>query len=60
MYPRSMFKNKNKKKNVYPCKLHLYYKKWGVKGSTLHGHVFMMIVFLRNYFFSSPEPKAHT
>ena len=29
-------------KNAYPCKPKFYYIKWGVRGCTLHGHVFMM------------------
>ena len=31
-YPQSMFKSKNKKKNVYPCKLQIWYIKLGCKG----------------------------
>ena len=30
-YPQSMFSNKNKKNNVYPCKSKFYYIKVGVK-----------------------------
>ena len=30
-------------KNEYPCKPQFYYKKWGVRGSSLHGHVCMML-----------------
>ena len=33
--------------NVYQCKLKFYYIKWGVRGSTLHGHVSMMIMTKR-------------
>ena len=43
MYPQSMFKSKNKKTNVYPCKPQLYYTKWGVKGYELHICVTMML-----------------
>ena len=31
-YPQSMFSNKNKKNNVYPCKPQFYYIKVGFKG----------------------------
>ena len=31
------------RKNVYPCKPQFYYVKVGCKGSTLHGHVFMIL-----------------
>ena len=31
-YPQSMFLNKNKKNNIYPCKSQFYYIKVGFKG----------------------------
>ena len=31
-YPQSMFSNRNKKNNVYPCKPQFYYIKVGFKG----------------------------
>ena len=31
-YPQSMFLNRNKKNNVYPCKPQFYYIKVGYKG----------------------------
>ena len=31
-YPQSMFLSRNKKNNVYPCKLQFYYIKVGFKG----------------------------
>ena len=31
-YPQSMFLSKDKKNNVYPCKLQFYYIKVGFKG----------------------------
>ena len=31
-YPQSMFLNRNKKNNVYPCKTQFYYIKVGFKG----------------------------
>ena len=31
-YPQSMFLNRNKKNNVYPCKPQFYYIKVGLKG----------------------------
>ena len=31
-YPQSMFLNRNKKNNVYPCKPQFYYIKMGFKG----------------------------
>ena len=40
VYPQPMFYSK--KKNEYPCKPQFYYIKVGCKGSSLHGHVFMM------------------
>ena len=42
-YPQSMFLNRNKKNNVYPCKPQFYYIKVGFEGgSKLYRHVFMM------------------
>ena len=35
-----------KKKKVYPCKPQFYYINLGLRGYTLHGHVFaMMVIF---------------
>ena len=42
-YTQSMFLSRNKKNNLYPCKPQCYYIKWGLKGSKLYRHVFMMI-----------------
>ena len=39
--PQSMFWSKNKK-NVYPCNPSFTIKKWGVRGCSLHGLVFVM------------------
>ena len=41
-YPQSMFLSRNKKNNVYPCKPKFYYIKWGLRGSKLYRHVFVM------------------
>ena len=41
-YPQSMFLSRNKKNNVYPCKPQFYYLKWGLRGSKLYRHVFVM------------------
>ena len=41
-YPQSMFWSKNKKNNVYTCKPHFYYIKWGLSGSKLYRYVFVM------------------
>ena len=41
-YPQSMFLIRNKKNNVYPCKPQFYYM-WGLRGSKLYRHVFVMI-----------------
>ena len=41
-YSQSMFLSRNKKNNVYPCKTQFYYIKWGLMGSTLYRHVFVM------------------
>ena len=46
-YPQSMFSNKNKKNNVYPCKPKFYYIKVGFKGSQLNMHVFVIIWYWR-------------
>ena len=46
-YPQCIFLSRNKKNNVYPCKLQFYYIKVGFKGSKLYRHVFVMkIVWL--------------
>ena len=36
-YPQSMFLSRNKKNNVYPCKLEFYCIKVGFKGSNYIG-----------------------
>ena len=41
-YSQSLFLSRNKKNNVYPCKPQFYYKKWGLRGSKLYRHVFVM------------------
>ena len=42
-YPQSMFFSRNKKNNVYPCKPSFTLLKWGLRGSTLYRHVFVMM-----------------
>ena len=38
-----MFLSRNSKNNVYPCKLQFYnIKKWGLRGSKLYMHIFVM------------------
>ena len=37
-----MFLSRNKKNNEYPCKPQFMYKKWGLRGSKLYTHVFLM------------------
>ena len=41
-YQQSMFLSRNKKNNVYPCKPQFYYIKWGLGGSKLYRHIFVM------------------
>ena len=36
--------SRNKKNNVYPCKIQFYYVKWGLRGSKLYRYVFVMLV----------------
>ena len=43
-YPQSMFVSRNKKNNEYPCKPQFYIKKWGLRGSKLYRHVFVMVI----------------
>ena len=38
-----------KKKKVYPCKPQYAIEKWGLRGSSLHGHVFQMHVSSKNF-----------
>ena len=42
-YPQSIFLSRNKKNNVYLCKLQFYCIKVGFKWSKLYRHVFVMI-----------------
>ena len=58
-YPQSMFWSKNKKNRYTPAYPSFVMKKWGSRGYTLHGHVFLMeIVYsfysMLRYFFRSP------
>ena len=43
-YPQSMFLNRNKKNNVYPCKPQFYYIKVGFKGVKI-----ILICFREDY-----------
>ena len=40
--PESMFLNRNKKNNVYPCKPQFYHIKVGLRGLKLYRHVFVI------------------
>ena len=42
-YPESMFKSKNKKLMYTPVNPSFTILKWGVRGSSFHRHVIMMI-----------------
>ena len=41
-YLQSMVLDRNKKNSIYPCKPQFYLKKWGLIGSKLYRHVFVM------------------
>ena len=41
-YSQPMFLNRNMKNNVYSYKSQFYYIKWGLRGSILRRHVFVM------------------
>ena len=41
-YPQSMFWSKNKKNRYTPAYPSFTIQKWGMRGYTLHGHVFPM------------------
>ena len=41
-YPQSMFWIKNKKNKYTPAKPRFSILKWGLRGNTFHGHVFLM------------------
>ena len=41
-YPQSMVLSRNKKNNVYPCKLQFYCIKMGLRESKLYRHVIVM------------------
>ena len=42
--PQSMFLSRNKKNNIYPCKLQFFFIKVGFKGVKLYRHVFVMFL----------------
>ena len=42
-YPQSMFLSRNKKNNVYLCKLQFNYIKVGFKGVKLYRHIFVIV-----------------
>ena len=42
-YPQSMFWSKNKKNRYTPAYPSFSISKWGSRGYTLHGHVFLML-----------------
>ena len=47
-YPQSMFWSKNKKNRYTPAYPSFAIEKWGSRGYTLHGHVFLMRSLLLN------------
>ena len=47
-YPQSMLLSRNKKNNVYPYKPQFYYIKWGLRGSQLYRHVFVMLLIVND------------
>ena len=55
-YPQSMFWSKNKKNRYTPAYPSFAIQKWGLRGYTLHGHVFLMQgtnqIVSDNYFFN--------
>ena len=44
-YPRSMFWSKNKKNRYTPVYPSFAIQKWGLRGYTFHGHVFLVSQF---------------
>ena len=45
-YPQSMFWSKNKKNRYTPAYYSFAIYKWGLRGYTFHGHVFLMYIHL--------------
>ena len=54
-YPQSMFLNRNKKINVYPCKPQFYCNKWGFKGvrTTMYIGVFSWCSHIQSIVYQS-------
>ena len=53
-YPQYMFWSKNKKNRYTPAYHNFAISKWGLRGYTFHGHVFLMPLFCcRKYFVNS-------
>ena len=48
-YPQSMFWSKNKKNMYTPVNPSFTIQKWGVRGYSLHGLVFVMLSFTVDY-----------
>ena len=44
-YPQSMFWSKNKKNRYTPAYPSFAILKWGLRGYSLHGHVFLMLFY---------------
>ena len=55
-YPQSMFWSKNKKNSYTPAYPSFTVEKLGLRGYTLHGHVFLM----KSHFIVSPLHPAGT
>ena len=55
-YPQSMFLSRNKKNNVYLVNPSFAIQKWGLWGSTLYRHVFIMALL---FAFSAEETFSH-
>ena len=47
-YPQSMFWSKNKKNRYTPAYPNFAVQKWGLRGYTFHGHVFLMKECIQN------------
>ena len=45
-YPQSLFWSQNKKNRYTSAYPSFIVRKWGLKGYTFHGHVFLMILFV--------------
>ena len=59
-YPQSMFWSKNKKNRYTPANPSFTMYKWGLRGYSLHGHVFQMFKAKTGFYMTNHLTREHS